>query len=312
MTRQVLDGLNGANPLGFLAAVGLLRLLSGIAGATARLGFVDDGTFRAFFSGIDHLDRSSDADLVSAIAALVAEDAADCRKPSWWLEYPKKEKRGVRTVADLKAPPAAFATFLSMCVDRWLAGDDEAARYTAAFGTSVARDGKGNTKPTAFHFTAANQQFLGAVDLIRTAVTQEWALSSLRDGRCGRPGQNLRWDPSADRNWALRPSDPNEDGTSVDAPLEWLAFRALPVFPTFPVGGAVVTTAVSGRGNNMTFTWPLWSEPASLQTVRSVVRVDWDRSRRDRAIRGVSAVCSSEIRRSAQGFGNFSPATIEP
>lgn len=299
MSGTIVRGLSGANPLGFLAALGLLRLVARQRDA-GRLGFLSDGSFHPFVEGTDD-------DLV----ALVTEDAALSNTTrAWWLNYEKKEKKGVKVVADLKAPPSVFAKFLADCVERWSQGDADAAAYAAAFGTSVAVDGKGNTKPTAFHFTAANQQFLDAVDTIRGSVSEEWVARSLFEGRTPRSGSNLRWDPAAERNWALMANDPNSEGTSVDAPLEWLAFRGLPLFPTFPHGTRIFTTAVSGRGDAMEMTWPLWSLPVSLETARSVLQMSWTGPSRDRVMRGVFAVCTSAIRRTSQGFGNFGPAAL--
>ena len=65
-------------------------------------------------------------------------------------------------------------------------------------------DRKGNTKPTAFHFTASNQQFLGAVEETRGKITKDWVAESLDDcnGKM-KPGMNLRWDPDAERGRAL-------------------------------------------------------------------------------------------------------------
>jgi hypothetical protein len=213
-------------------------------------------------------------------------------------------------VTDLKPPPDDFKKFLATSVEAWLMGNDEATDYAAAYGTDVAVDNKGNTKPTAFHFTAANQTFLGAVDGIRSSVSQEWVETSLFKGHGGRPGSNLRWDPSAERNWALMANNPNDDGTCVNAPLEWLAFRGLPLLPSFPRGSRIITTGVVGRGDDMTFTWPLWSVSVSLLTARSALQVDWNISAKERATRGVFAVCCSTIRRTNQGFGNFSPSTV--
>ncbi|HMS83191.1 MAG TPA: hypothetical protein PKD12_06045 [Nitrospira sp.] len=301
MNRIVLGGLNGTNPLGFLAALGLLRLLEGKSNL-ARLGFLSDGSFHPFVEGFD----GDLASLVSDNAALAKE------KQAWHLEYKKQEKKGVKIVADLKAPPLVFRDFLSSCVERWCTGEAEAVAYAAAFGTNVAVDKtkNKNTKPTAFHFTAANQQFLGTVEAIRALVSHEWVKRSLFDGRTARPGLNLRWDPAAERNWALMANNPNDDGTSVDAPLEWLAFRGLPLFPSFPCGARIITTAVSGGGDDMALTWPLWSVPISLKTARSALQMIWTGASQDRAMRGVFAVCTSEIRRTSQGFGNFSPATV--
>jgi hypothetical protein len=105
-------------------------------------------------------------------------------------------------------------------------------------------------------------------------------------------------------------NNPNDEGTIVDAPLEWLAFRGLPLFPSFPCGSRIITTAVSGRGEDMKLTWPLWSLPASLETARSLMQLDWVGPLQDRTRRGVFAVCTSEIRRTNQGFGNFGPAAV--
>lgn len=296
MSRIQLVGVDGSNPLGFLAALGLLRVVP-----CAKLGFTDDGLFRAFVDGL-----SSKFDL----ARLVSNDAkgAEDKSAPWRLTYMKaatKKKGPQEGVADLKAPPDDFKRFLAICVKAWLSGNEEAACYAAAYGTDVAVDGEGNTKPTAFHFTAANQTFLGIVEAIRVSVTQEWVEQSLFKGYAEKPGSNLRWDPGAERNWALMAQDPNKEGTSVNAPLEWLAFRGLPLLPSFPCGSRIITTGVVGQGKEMKFIWPLWSVPASLPTVRSVLQVDWTASAKERAARGIFAICSSAIRRTSQGFGNF-------
>jgi hypothetical protein len=299
VSQLVLTGLDGSSPLGFMAAVGLLRLVHGQSKAV-RLGFSLDGTFRPVLQGVE-LD----------VAGVIAEDAQRAfGKQSWSLDYEKHEKKGTKIVSDLKAPPPVFARFLEQAVELWLAGAEEAAAYAAAFGTSVAVDGKGNTKPTAFHFTAANQQFLGTLEAIRASMTREWVTSALFEEHSNRPGANLRWDPAAERNWALMAGNPNDEGTNVNAPLEWLAFRALPLFPCFPRGSRVITTAISGRGEDMKLVWPLWSPFVSLETVRSLLQMSWATPQSDRAQRGVLAVCQAPIRRTAQGFGNFGPSAV--
>lgn len=302
MNHVELQGVDGSNPLGFLAALGLLRMIP-----DARLAFAADGSFRAFLEQSD----KTPSDIVALIAA-DAEAASAAQCPPWRLTYTKAatKKQGPQEVADLKPPPLPFKQYVKRCLDCWMNGNDEAVAYAAAFGTDVAVDGKGNTKPTAFHFTAANQTFLGAVEAIRALLTKEWIETSLFQGHGEKPGSNLRWDPGSERNWALMAKNPNDDGTRVDAPLEWLAFRGVPLLPSFPRGTRIITTAVFGRGDEMTFTWPLWSIPASLHTVSSLLKLGWQGSARDHSARGVFAVCSSSIRRTSQGFGNFAPATV--
>lgn len=295
-----LAGLQGSNPLGFMASLGLLRLVHCRTPAV-RLSFRDDGGARAIFDGHEGVDLSS----------IVVDDASQASHSApWMLEYEKTEKKGVKKVADLKAPPERFRQFLERALDLFSKGNPEAVGYAAAFGTDVAVDGKKNTKPTAFHFTAANQQFLGTVETIRRSVTRDWTEDALHGDQGLRKGANLRWDPAAERSWALMGENPNQGGTVVNAPLEWLAFRSLPLFPTMPVGTRVVTTGIRGRGEEMRFAWPLWSPATSLESVRSLVQMDWHSPPRDRRRIGVFAVCSSDIRRTAQGFGNFGPSFV--
>ena len=300
MSRIELLGLDGSNPLGFLAALGLLRLVP-----AAKLGFSRE-TSSAF---LDEFDGQA-----SDLAALVADDASAsaASRAAWRFTYTKAatKKQGAREVADLKPTPADFKQFLATCVNSWLLGNEEAAAYAAAYGTDVAVDGKGNTKPTAFHFTAAQQTFLGTVEDIRASVTEKWVMTSLFEGYGAQHGSNLRWDPGAERSWALMASNPSGNGTLVDAPLEWLAFRGLPLLPSFPRATRIITTGVTRRGDEMTFTWPLWSLSASLHTVRSALQLDWTGAAREYAERGVFAICRSRIRRTSQGFGNFGPSLV--
>jgi hypothetical protein len=299
MTRIRLVGVDGSNPLGLLAALGILRVIP-----CARLGFSDDGSYQAFVDGIGHDD----------LVKRVTDDALAAANPgaAWRFTYTKAatKRQGPKEVADLKPPPDDFKKFLVTCIDDWLKGHDEASAYAAAYATDVAVDGNGNTKPTAFHFTAAQQTFLGTVEDIRASITQEWVEKSLFHGRDERSGSNLRWDPGAERNWALMANDPSGDGTRVNAPLEWLAFRGLPLLPSFPRGDRIITTAVRRRGKDMVFMWPLWSVPASLWTVQSLMRLDWTEEARAHKARGVFATCCSLIRRTAQGFGNFGPSKV--
>lgn len=297
-----LSGMVGTNPRDFLAALGLLRILApSVDGAS--LSFGNDGRFAPDVGGVD----------ARRIVDLVTQDAASQAGPQpWRLEYQKSEKKGSKVVADLKPPPGVFQAFIDSAIAFWTRGQNEAAAYAAAFGTGVAVDGKGNTKPTALHFTAANQQFLDTVEKVRASIDRAWCEDALFGGHADRSGPNLRWDPTADRAYALMSTNPNDQGTTVSAPLEWLAFRALPLIPVVPRGTRAETTGVRGRGNEMRFRWPLWSIPASLSTVASLVRVNWwqDRWGTERTSIGVIAICTSEIRRTAQGFGNFGPAQV--
>jgi hypothetical protein len=139
--------------------------------------------------------------------------------------------------------------------------------------------------------------------------------------------------------------NPTDDDTVVNAPLEWLAFRGLPAFPCVPVANRILTCGVTGRRQDeFRFHWPLWSCAASYATVRSLLlltagwikkeeqirhmikthggggqrqrsldrlQLDLENALEERRRRSVFAICTSEIRRTAQGFGNFGPAHVQ-
>jgi len=299
MTIQ-LTGMTATNPRDFLATLGLLRVLTA-SHPDARLSFSAD----AFYAPEIHRVEET------RVIDLIVQDAMNQEGPQpWRLEYQKTEKRGTKRVSDLKPLPSVFREFLKTSIASWNAGEKEAAAYAAAFATDVAVDGNGNTKPTALHFTAANQQFLETIERIRASMARDWVEKALFEGNAYRSGPNVRWDPAADRAYALMAINPTTRGTIVNAPLEWLAFRGLPLLPVVPRGARAETTGVQGRGAEMCYRWPLWEPPASLRSVASLVRLDWWNERLDRTAFGVIAICTSEIRRSAQGFGNFGPAHV--
>jgi hypothetical protein len=115
MSRIQLVGVDGSNPLGFLAALGLLRVVPG-----AKLAFSEDGSFEAFVDGLD----MPEPDLATLIAS-DAEAAANNSAP-WRFTYTKvaTKKRGPQEVADLKPPPGDFKKFLATCMEAWLTGND--------------------------------------------------------------------------------------------------------------------------------------------------------------------------------------------
>lgn len=108
-----------------------------------------------------------------------------------------------------------------------------------------------------------------------------------------------------------------------------------PAFPSVPAGSRIVTCGVTGRRQDeLRFHWPLWSCGASYATVRSLLLLtaswiekdektrrkieaagssgrryrlqgDLERAIDERRRRGVFAICTSGIRRTAQGFGNL-------
>lgn len=301
MISTTMTGLSGTNPQTFLAMVGLLRVANA-RNLSARLAFSADGSFHPIVVTDAEVDWP----------AMITEDAQSASGPQpWRLEYPKEDKGGSKLVADLKCPPEQFRQFAQSAIQEWLTGSEESTGYAAAYATTAIPDRSGKTKPTAFHFTAGQQQFLHVVECLRASVTMEWAANALFEVNSARPGPNLRWDPASDRKRALMASNPTVEPTSSCAPLEWLAFRALPAFPAYPRGNHVRTTGVACRGGSSALTWPLWSRPYALSLVKRMLAMDWGSMYESagRAL-GVMSICASMIRRDGKGYGSFGPSRL--
>jgi CRISPR-associated endonuclease/helicase Cas3 len=264
----LMTGLEGSNPLAFLAAVGVLRSLTDLAqrrnrpdwlGGEVKLSWGRPG---APFGAVLHLPGSPAPE---EVAAILAE----------------------RLDRDLAGHPAALAValaegkdttagqqFLQMC--RTVAPDrrDQADWAVAHYSELVPDEGsqllivrsdylRGNVRSILERTTAEH---------IRRAVFARW------DYADGLDNQSLHWEPSEDRRHAYQWHQPNGDPTKKRRGgmlgANRLALEAWPLFLSvpFPKGGKLQTRGFQGDGARNTFwTWPVWSYPVSLNGVVSLL-----------------------------------------
>lgn len=297
MPDTVLSGLDGNNPLGFLAALGVLAAATD-GSSEVRLRWLYEGAWRpvltSSYAGVDMLIERLDADRQDCI-----ED------PALTLEYEGKK--------DLKPPPGRFRHFLTQLAASAAATNRRSVDWASAFATDVAVDNKGNTKPTALHFTAGQQQFLEMVIELVNNVTK----GDLREAiegpwRYERPLPVLGWDATSSRDYALRATDPSTDKKRGVPGADWLALRGLTFLPTVPVAKRVLTTGCVGGWKDGRFRWPLWTVSLPSAVIRSALCLDPERmTMRERTARGIGAWFSSGIKRSDQGgYGSFEPASV--
>lgn len=298
MNELVLTGLDGSNPLGFMAALGVLEVLSD-PGEVATLRWRQDGVWRPIIAapGLD----------LETLLARIERDRLSCASEAALdLEY-----GGTR---DLKPPPGVFRAYLQALVE----GSSPTARrgvdWAAAFATDVAVDNNGNTKPTALHFTAGQQTWLSMVQKLRDELT----LDDLREALLGpwryeRTLPVLGWDSTASRDYALRASNPSFDKKAGVPGADWLAVRGLPFLPAVPDGRRVSTTGCTGEWKTGRFSWPLWDVALTRSVVRSLLRIPALREVRlpQRRALGVAEILECGIKRSDQGgYGGFSPSAV--
>lgn len=290
MNEIRMPALDAADPLGFLAALGVLRIVS-LHDPGARLHWIQDGIWSAVLRTTDPLDL---------IEVLVAD------LERWRQGHPAVEfaVNADRKVQDLKHPPEDFRELMLE-----LAEHPEAAGFAAAYATGVAVDGSGQTKPTSFHFTAGQQRFMDAVLDLRASITKEDLEEALNGPWMGRVGpKDTRWRAASERSRALLHFDPGKERSSTVGGAAWLAFQALPLFPVVPLGRRAVTTGFTGRGKSEQFTWPVWSVPLSVDEVRALLGLAElaGTGAKERRRRGIALVLRAEVSRNPQGYGNFS------
>lgn len=299
----LLRGLDGSNPLAFLAALGTLRTLSlALPDESVKMSWEQfEGAWRprVFCS----LDLSSDG----FVATL--DD-----------ELGKAQHCAAFTIGDnLNLPAADFRKHLLDAVKAPEALGTPAARvnvdFLAAFGSEAIVDKNGAMADSALRTMsgAGHQHFLKFIreivvrtdaDHLRRALLMTWDYAD--EGR----GMNLRWDPSDDRRYALRWSDPSTDPSRTMRGANRLAIEGMPLLPTMPVTGALSTTAFAGKGaRDTTFTWAIWGTPIGLDVVRTLLagvanlKGDVESARHV----GVRALFSA-ARITTGKFRNFTPA----
>ncbi|MDZ7752456.1 MAG: hypothetical protein U5S82_12465 [Gammaproteobacteria bacterium] len=311
MNTLVLPGLDGTNPLGFLAAMGALRVLSEQSGEAPRLTWRQDGTWIPQLCSL--LNREELLDFLEADATICWPHDATLD-----LRYPKHKDKPERLAWDLKPPPPRFRAYLQQLLDEDSAKGRRAAQYAAAFAAEGVVDNNGATKPFPLHFTAGQQEFLHMAATLAgydgKGVTREDLAEALfGPWTYSRPMPVLGWDSTVTRDYALRASNPSTDKKLGVPGADWLAFRGLAVLRSFAVGTRLVTTGCYGGWKNGGFRWPLWTRDCTIRTAEVLMNLPGlpDMRARERVARGIGCVLQSRIHRSDQGgYGNFAPSEV--
>jgi hypothetical protein len=270
MSEILLSGLAGSHPLGALAAFGLLRCCDDMeAVGRARLSWRKEGDWVAVLQTEGPL---SDEDLISALAN---RQPGRCGRPELhWTD-------------NLKTEPDTFTKAARAAVQQATPERRDYADFLAAFACEVATTDNGALEPTAFYMTSGRQEFLkeartlagrlgSGITLNRRRKSTEEMFREALFGpwRYEDPQHSLGWDPATERLHALRGRSPTKESSQGVTAAVWLAFEALPLFPCFLSRGRLLTRCFSRAGGGLVFSWPLWTEPAGLPTVRSLLALE--------------------------------------
>lgn len=304
MAEFFFEGLNGGNPLAYLAALGTLRTTDLTwPGRKARLWWTNAlGAWRPCLSLDAEIDRGT------------------------WLEVLEQTLRarachGAFALAkDLTMPCDDYRKAVQEAVAQAAAGNRCQADFLAAFGSEAVEaevKGKktGKIADTALRTMsgAGHQHFLGFMrELVRTTELKHLCSALFAAWSYTDDGRSMRWDPYDDRRYALRWNDPSGDSIKTVRGANRLAVEALPLLPTAPVNGRLETTGFSQqKGRDVIWTWPIWTVPVSQDVVRSLLGLaELQKDIPDRRV--LSAMGIAEVyrcQRITQGkFRNFTPA----
>lgn len=306
-TELVLTGIDGMNPLGFMAALGLLKVLEtrrSPGAARPRLAWRDEGRWRPV------------VETTLSLAAIIETVIVELRS---WSDDPAlgivDGSEGCEPEDDLKPAPERYRAFLMHVARLAVGGPGRPAKFAASFASELVTDNGGNTKPTAFHFTAGQQKFLTMVRTLLAEVSADDLQEALVGPWTGASRlPSLSWDATVARNYALRANDPSGEKRGSVPGADVLAFIGLSFFPvTANSRVELQTCCVRGGWKTGRFTWLLWKPLATADVVRSIlVDPSLEESKpHERRARGIVVVLQSAILRSEQGgYGSFTPPEV--
>lgn len=293
-----LIGLDGANPLGVLAAMGVLRLLSIDNYLVTMSWRLSSGTWHPVVFGTESKTEQLGARLHAA--------AANLDKSTWSLD-----KKLPFAAERLKA--AARDAINSSSPKRFVA--DEIASLGVEF---FREDDGGDFKGTSFCMVrsgdstgqgllAYGKRILETTtpEQLQRAITSDWTSG---DEQCA-----LRWDPSEDRGYALQWRNPSKVGAMSTKAANCLALLGMPMFPMIPTKTKGVTVGFGLReAKQSSFTWPIWKYPISAEIAKSLLAASVLQSERPPlhalGLSGIAAVYRCNRIMTSTYYANFSPS----
>lgn len=298
-----LPGLDGTNPLGFFAALGVQVLFAGEPDQP-KLWWSNDVIPHAIISESCSVEKIVD----QAMAVFPKWVDSPTLSPTVGSQSEKAtakfSKENLR--AYLKSTKGTIAS--------------ELAESLVAEGSyQPTGKHKGKAKLTNFDFTSGQQKILSMASKILSSVTEidlhegligEWSYQSTLP--------SLGWDTFDDRVYALSASNPSTAAKYTNPGPEALAILGLSKYPVFSGNDSkgqsrTLTSGCSGGINLGEFTWPIWNRAAGTGAVKSLLahsssaKVDFRRNHYSSW--GITLILQSQIRR-PEKYGVFGPPSI--
>ena len=258
----LLSGLDGSNPLGFLAAVGTLcASVQDDSSNDWRLSWkVQGGNWVPVLVGNEAWSKEY-------LAKRLADSLYSNSTPEFDLGA------GVK---NLDIEPRLFRQYANQAQDQAAPQDRRFADFIAAYGCDgLKTKDKKSIRDTALRTMSGqgHQHFLGTMKRL-AEETREKHLRQALFAPWEHPDEKLgmRWDPQEDRRYALRWGRPSDSPTKTMRGANRLAIEALPLLPSVPSQGRLRTTGFSMDDKKaLFFTWPIWKDALTVDVMRSLL-----------------------------------------
>jgi hypothetical protein len=300
MSTLELTALKGRHPVGFLAACGLLRCCDDWedfgAVQLAWNSKYRDGESTAL------LQCETKVDITTLTKMLICrgKQQRESIALTWSAKIDDREKFREAGQRLLQQPQSRDT------------GD--ALATLAALASDLLTGNNGVLRPTLLDLTSGNQRLLTNIRVLAgepkqkkgtgTPFTEEMVREAVMGPWLYRDEEHaLGWDPQTQRLHALRHKLPEQDkgNRSVRAAV-FLATQALPLFPCFAAGRQLRTTGFHRDKGDDWFAWPIWRDPISLDTLRSLLAHSFNKDLRRR---GVEVVYRCRRVRTGGAEGNY-------
>lgn len=297
----VLTGLDGSNPLAFLAALGTLRSLTLVwPHSEVKMAWRQErSAWRPLIQSI----TASDNDMVAALHE-------QCRIA---------RNHPTLSIADNLAIDVKI--FREHLCEQAESPNSEATAFAAAFGCDAICDDENVICDTSLRTMsgAGHQHFLKTMRDVLQGVTKEQIHKALfHPWRYDDPlkGLSLRFDPMDEKRYALRWDDPSSDPTRSRCGnvlgANALAILGIPFLVVAPVRCELHTTGFRGQlSRDCYWSWPIWNTFLSCDTIASALtlaQLKDDKVPRSQLMqRGITEVYRSQ-RITTGKFRNFTPA----
>lgn len=301
MTTVELPALDGRDPLGFLAALGLHNVLSEEKGPGIRLSFSDTSG-----CALLHSDLASTESIASVLVDIVSRAGDDTAIVGVDDRFPLRKQGRATALASgagqsdpMRVPREQYPDLLARVAKL----GESAVRWLRVVVTDLGIDRQGRAALTPYCAPSGQQSLRTFFATPLQAVRQN--PGTLREALEGWRRVDYFTGEYLDHR-VIRDAAYHPEGKSVEAGVPgatWLATQALPLFRLTGDGTRATTTLWHLLDNRSVMIWPLWSHPLGTAAVQTLLEHP--------ALRPRSASGLSVTRSTLETMGVFTVAGAE-